>query len=1309
MSGTIGNDDLIGTEGHDTIALLEGDDTYQGLGGNDFIEGDQGADSLLGGSDDDWLDGGADADTLLGGDGDDTLKAGIGLDYLFGGAGDDVADFSGFGSVTVNLENAANTHVISAGGVITRFVGIERIRTDGGILSLQEDGGAFTVAGGNDNDYILSGGGNDCLLGGAGDDFLSGGAGDDTMAGEDGSDIISGGGGSDRLYGGSAPGMAPSGEAAAPLGVALTAMEGPVVISAAENLTGTTGNDFIDLLDGNDSYNGLAGADTALGGDGDDCIFGGAGFDYLLGNDGADTLVSAGGGSDGFSQEFPNPLSGIDVVYRSSPAFADIDDDGDLDLLVAGTTYTGSGGAVTGSSALYAYRNDNGVYGAWIGSPFPVLAANFPEAAVITLGDIDRDGDADLLIGANSGGLRVYRNDGGTSFTLLSDAQNPFLNIPSFSVSYLSFQNLTLADFDGDGDDDLTIIPGDLWLYENTLSGYSLVPGPYSGRTGSLFPATGSTYLDIDGDSDVDFLVGTAEGKLRVWRNDGTIHVELTGSNNPFVDIDVGLDARPTAADVNGDGLVDLVIGNYDGTLITLLQNDRSDTLAGGAGSDSIVGRIAGFDYDYASYADAVGAVSVDLQTGRAFETGGAVDTLVGIGGIIGSDFGDSILGNANNNNLSGGAGNDTLTGGAGGYDAFDAGDGTGDLVYFEGAAISVNFVSGGTTTRADVTRGGADIGLVTGAEILQGTVGNDTAQVSSTGTDSPLLFDGAGGDDIIQVSSFSALPLFFVDYRSGTAASGVTVDLTAGFGLDRYGGTDSLIGVTNVGGSNLADTLLGSDADNIFRLYEGNDLVNGGNGVDMVDYTGAGDVVINLGAGRSWVDWVGESDTLISIENARGGDGDDTIHGSNGDNYLIGGAGDDYLNGGLGNDTVDYSPATAAVTVDLEARIAHDGIGGTDRLEPSYNEAFIGSRFNDVLVGSFFSESLYGVVGDDTIQGAGGHDWLDGGSGTDSLAGGEGNDTFFAAAGSGGFSGGSTYPGLASPADTIRGGEGDDHFIVSSSTTLVIDGGIGNDTIDWAGSSGPMMPMGYGDGADGSDGHALSFMGPLPGLFDNVTGIEALRITDSSPSISLSAAIIQAMSDTDSLAIYGSGTITLTDEGWTQGPDASGAKVFTNGLVSLTTATTLQVNGNFLSPTDFDDMLVGTGSANQLSGLDGNDTLNGQDGNDMLNGGLGADCMDGGNGNDFFHVDNALDLVLEAGAGGSDTVSTSVSFTMPNHVEQIMIAAGVTGITVTGSSGADIIIGNGLANNFNGGAGDDIIIAQNIAVQDILALFAFP
>ncbi|MFM7414821.1 MAG: hypothetical protein ACKO51_03355, partial [Alphaproteobacteria bacterium] len=64
-------------------------------------------------------------------------------------------------------------------------------------------------------------------------------------------------------------------------------------------------------------------------------------------------------------------------------------------------------------------------------------------------------------------------------------------------------------------------------------------------------------------------------------------------------------------------------------------------------------------------------------------------------------------------------------------------------------------------------------------------------------------------------------------------------------------------------------------------------------------------------------------------------------------------------------------------------------------------------------------------------------------------------------------------------------------------------------------------------------------------------------------------------------------------------------------------------------------------------------------------------------------------------------------SMTMPDQIEALRIAANVSGVTLTGGAGNDMLIGNGLANNFNGGAGDDVILAGTTTLADIYALFA--
>jgi Ca2+-binding RTX toxin-like protein len=127
-------------------------------------------------------------------------------------------------------------------------------------------------------------------------------------------------------------------------------------------------------------------------------------------------------------------------------------------------------------------------------------------------------------------------------------------------------------------------------------------------------------------------------------------------------------------------------------------------------------------------------------------------------------------------------------------------------------------------------------------------------------------------------------------------------------------------------------------------------------------------------------------------------------------------------------------------------------------------------------------------------------------------------------------------------------------------------------------------------------------------------------------------------------------------------------------------------------------DSLLGDGNANTLSGGLGDDTLAG---------GLGDDTLSGDAGNDLFFVTDARNVVLELVGGGADTIITTVSITMAPHLETLRIADGISGITISGGAANDVLIGNGLANIFNGGAGDDVILAGNVTLADISALFA--
>jgi Ca2+-binding RTX toxin-like protein len=124
------------------------------------------------------------------------------------------------------------------------------------------------------------------------------------------------------------------------------------------------------------------------------------------------------------------------------------------------------------------------------------------------------------------------------------------------------------------------------------------------------------------------------------------------------------------------------------------------------------------------------------------------------------------------------------------------------------------------------------------------------------------------------------------------------------------------------------------------------------------------------------------------------------------------------------------------------------------------------------------------------------------------------------------------------------------------------------------------------------------------------------------------------------------------------------------------------------------------------LRGEAGADSLDGGEGGDTLYGGEGADSMAGGSGNDLYFYIDSQDQVIEVFGGGQDTIITSANVTMAADVEVLVIADGVSGLTLIAGPTGGMMVGNGLSQNFQGGAGDDVILAGGGSLADILALF---
>jgi serralysin len=156
-----------------------------------------------------------------------------------------------------------------------------------------------------------------------------------------------------------------------------------------------------------------------------------------------------------------------------------------------------------------------------------------------------------------------------------------------------------------------------------------------------------------------------------------------------------------------------------------------------------------------------------------------------------------------------------------------------------------------------------------------------------------------------------------------------------------------------------------------------------------------------------------------------------------------------------------------------------------------------------------------------------------------------------------------------------------------------------------------------------------------------------------------------------------------------------------TDGTSAVTTTYTIAVTtpaGITLNGTSAANTLNGTAGNDTISGMAGNDTLYGFAGNDTLNGGTGSDTMYGGLGNDTYVVDATGDKVIENANEGTDTIQSSVTYTLPANVENLTLtgSSAINGTgndlanVITGNSGNNTLAGLGGADTLNGGGGTD-------------------
>jgi Ca2+-binding RTX toxin-like protein len=1291
LSGNGGKDTLFGEDGADTLSGGTENDTLGGGAGNDTLFGDAGIDKLYGDAGDDNLSGGTENDELYGGTGNDALSGGAGDDLLGGGAdndtltgdagadklyGDDGEDNLSGGTESDELSGGKGNDVLSGGegdDTISGDEGADQIDGGAGVdraeywlatgdLSVTLDGAnnALVIIGGAFDDLLKN---IESVVSGSGNDTLSGDANTNLLQGNDGNDILNGAGGYDFLFGvegndvlnpGSGGGQADGGNGVDTLDMSGETLDLVATLTGATASTVTSGGATYARIKNIENLIGGTGNDTLTGDGLANALSGGDGNDVLSGKGGADAL-DGGAGRD--RADYSEKNVGVQVILNGA-TFADVIVNGFIEDTIRNVE------DVTGGSAndnLDGDGFDNGFDG---GGGADILSGR--------LGDDTLTGGAgnDTLYGDEGVDTAIYSEKTAAVFVFLAGGEAATVTVGGVAEDTIqAIENIV----SGSGDD---VLVGD--AEDNRLDG-GVGNDALSGEGGGDTLIGGDGFDTMDGGDGSDTADYSAEAQDLIVDLDGANFVNVADGGGTPIDL-----IRNIENFIGGSGN-DLVIGDDANNRIEgrdgedgLAGGAGDDVLKGGAGNDSLDGEGGNDTADFSDKTESVSGATGDISF--IFIGATEVDTIYNIENLIGGSAADSLVGDARDNRFQGLGGADSIDGGAGNDTADYSEDTFGVFVDMTpGGVLTVEI--GGTPSdtiqNIESIIGGAAGDFLFGDGQANMFFGNGASDQLSGGGGNDWIRGGEGVDGIDGGTGSDTL-----DYGDKTQAVVVTLNGST-IAFSSVGGVteDVITNMENIIGGSAGDTLTGDATDNRFKGMGGADILDGGVGFDVADFSDKTERVIAiLGGSSPTLVSVGLAveDQIVNFEGLTGGSANDILTGDAANNLLEGGGGDDVLTGLGGNDTIDGGAGRDQVDYSAQAgevNLALDGatqvfavVGGVIKDALRNIENVLGGLSNDVLVGDLLDNSLSGRAGGDVLQGEGGQDSLLGDAGDDTVKGGEGFD----------------YLDGGLDVDTA------DYSEKTVSVEVTLDGGnvvqalVGGVSEDQilnvenlaGGSAGDTFA---GDGLnnrfDGNDGDDTLLGGGGGDLLLGGAGSDFLHGGVGQDTLDGGADFdfVEYRYDTLNIVVTLNGSTNATV---TIGGVAEDSIRNIEGLLSG--------SGN--------DLLVGDGLGNVFYGENGDDTISGAGGADGLNGGFGNDVLTGGLAADNLDGGDGIDTASYAEKTAAVVVTLNgvsvVNVTVGGVVEDTLVAVE----NVMGGSGNDALTGDLLANALNGGAGNDIL-----------------